>query len=90
MVRTRTHKLIRRPQGQSELYDLRKDPMETRNLYGESSIGSLQQTLQTQLLDHYVNTTGIAPMDKDSRACPPFYPTRTDLVTKDWHQNILD
>jgi arylsulfatase A-like enzyme len=90
MVRTRTHKLIRRPQGQSELYDLRKDPMETRNLYGESSIGSLQQTLQTQLLDHYVNTTGIAPMDKDSRACPPFYPTRTDLVTKDWQQNILD
>jgi hypothetical protein len=43
-----------------------------------------------QLLDHYVNTTGIAPMDKDSRECPPFYPTRDDLLVGNWQQDVLD
>jgi arylsulfatase A-like enzyme len=90
MVRTKTHKLIRRPQGQSELYDLGADPQELRNLCAESSVAAIQQELQLQLLDHYVNTTGIAPMDKDSRECPPFYPTRDDLSVGNWQQEILD
>jgi arylsulfatase A-like enzyme len=90
MVHTRTHKLVRRPQGQSELYDLRNDPWETVNLFGESSISALQHALQAQLLDHFVNTSGVAPMDKDSRLCPPFYPTRTDLPRTGWHGEILD
>lgn len=90
MVRTKTHKLIRRPQGQSEFYDLKEDPQERRNLYGEASVAAIQSTLHEQLLDHYVNTTGIAPMDKDPRDCPPFYPTRTSLAAGKWHNDILD
>jgi arylsulfatase A-like enzyme len=90
MIRSRTHKLIRRPQGQSELYDMRDDPQERRNLYGESSLANAQHALQEQLLDHYLNTTGIAPMDKDPRDCPPFYPTRTDLAVSGWQESILD
>jgi choline-sulfatase len=90
MVRTKTHKLVRRPQGQSELCDFKEDPQERTNLYGEASVATIQSTLHERLLDHYVNTTGIAPMDKDPRDCPPFYPTPTNLAVGNWHNDILD
>ncbi len=90
MVRTRTHKLIVRPQGQGELYHYESDPHEEHNLYGDSSVASVRADLQSKLLDHFVNTTGIAPFDKDSRSSPPFYPTRADIPPPDWQQTILD
>ena len=90
MVRTRTHKLIRRPQGQSELYSYKQDPLELENLYGDGGKAAVQQELQTMLLDRAINTTGIAPMDKDPRDCPPFYQTRTDLTPANWQQELFD
>lgn len=74
-VRTRTHKLISRPNGQSELYDCVADPQLLHNLYGQASVAAQQGELQQRLLNWYINTTGVAPMDKDSRSQPPFYPT---------------
>ncbi|HUN71974.1 MAG TPA: sulfatase-like hydrolase/transferase [Steroidobacteraceae bacterium] len=74
-VRTRTHKLIVRPNGQSELYDCARDPGMRENLFGESSAAAVQAALQARLLNWYVNTSGIAPMDKDGRDPPPYYPT---------------
>lgn len=35
MIRTRDHKLVRRPLERSELYDLRADPQELRNVYDD-------------------------------------------------------
>lgn len=90
MIRTRTHKLIMRPQDECELYSYEKDPREENNLYNDSSVSSIEHDLQKKLLDHYINTTGIAPTDKDPRDCPPFYPTRSDLITSNWQRNILD
>lgn len=89
MVRTRTHKLIVRPQDQSELYDSVRDPGERHNLYGERGVAAVQAQLEAQLLEHFLNTTGIAPRDKDSRACPPFYPTRTDIPEAGWQAHVL-
>ena len=90
MVRTATHKLIVRPQGQGELYDSTADPQERHNLYGDSTLAAVQAALTQQLLDHYINTTGIAPMDKDSRDLPPFYPTPSAITPKQWGETILD
>lgn len=90
MVRTRTHKLVLRPQGQCELYSYKDDPREMNNVYGESGVAGVQAELERKLLYRYINTTGIAPMDKDSRDCPPFYPTRTDLTPAGWQEKILD
>ena len=90
MVRTATHKLIARPQGQSELYDVANDPQERLNLHGDSSVASVQAALTERLLHHYVNTTGIAPMDKDPRDLPPFYPTPPTITPAQWQGNILD
>jgi arylsulfatase A-like enzyme len=74
-VRSATHKLIVRPNGQSELYDCGGDPDMRQNLFGESSVAAVQAALQVRLLHWYVNTSGIAPMDKDGRDTPPYYPT---------------
>lgn len=75
MVRTPEAKLIARPQGQSELYIYANDPQELHNLYGEPGVGKLQTELQEKLMHWYLNTTGIAPMDKDQRGLPAFNET---------------
>lgn len=86
-VRTRQHKLIVRPQGQCELYDCVRDPLLENNLYGSSSVAGLQDTLERKLLYWYVNTTGIAPFDKDQRALPPSEITRR-FPEQDWHEAL--
>lgn len=90
MIRTATHKLVMRPQGQNELYSYPADPEERHNLYGESSVAVVQAELQQKLLEHYINTTGIAPTDKDPRDLPPFYPTNDKLTPNEWQRSVLD
>ncbi len=89
MVRTREAKLIVRPAGQSELYRYATDPHERENLYGERNAAALQQALQERLVHWYINTTGIAPMDKDQRNLPPFYPSRT-APESGWQRKWID
>jgi choline-sulfatase len=87
-VRTRQHKLIVRPQGQCELYDCTSDPMLENNLYGSAGTARLQDQLERKLLYWYVNTTGIAPFDKDQRSLPLSEATRR-FPDQNWH-TILD
>ncbi len=75
MVRTHDYKFVSRPQGQSELYVYKDDPQELHNRFGDRDVAGIQCELQQQLLHWYVNTTGIAPFDKDQRGFPPYYPT---------------
>jgi choline-sulfatase len=75
MVRTPKYKLIVRPAEGGEFYDYSQDPTESHNLYGDRSVSSAQVELERRLLQWYVNTSGVAPMDKDPRELPPFYPT---------------
>jgi len=82
MVRTPEYKLISRPQGQSELYIYKSDPQELHNRYGEASVAAIQSALQERLLHWYLNTSGIAPMDKDQRGFPPFNETPDFPVEK--------
>jgi choline-sulfatase len=77
MVRTRDYKLVSRPQGQSELYIYKDDPFELSNRFGDPAVASVQVEMQQRLLHWYVNTTGIAPKNKDPRDLPPFYPSRS-------------
>lgn len=77
MVRNLEYKLVSRPQGQSELYIYRDDPQEIHNRFGDKDVTDIQFNLQQQLLHWYVNTTGIAPFDKDQRGLPPYYKTPT-------------
>lgn len=89
MVRTHTHKLILRPSGQSELYSYEQDPNELHNLYGDRAVAAVQHELELRLAAWYLNTTGIAPFDKDQRSAPPYYPTH-HFPKEDWHRKIID
>jgi arylsulfatase A-like enzyme len=48
-IRTRRWIYIRYDDGQSELYDLRRDPSELRNLAGKASVASVQSSLGARL-----------------------------------------
>jgi arylsulfatase A-like enzyme len=69
MTRSRTHKYIRRvhPAGH-ELYDLREDPGERRNLYGTQAYSEVERELEHALLEHFVRTGDVLPFEHDSRA----------------------
>lgn len=70
-VRTKTHKLVERPGGQSELYDCVRDPANARNLIDEPSLAAIRHGLHQQLADWYITTSGVPPTDKDPRGLPP-------------------
>jgi choline-sulfatase len=69
-IRTREYKLILRPDGQSELYDLRRDPRELHNVYGTKVYARQQEALRMRLLDWYVRTSDAAPYKQDRRGFP--------------------
>ena len=70
MVRTLTHKLIHRPLGVGELYDLEANPRELHNRYGEPGYAAVQRELEHRLLDWYVRTSDVTPFDEDPRGLP--------------------
>ncbi len=70
MIRTLDWKLILRPDGENELYDLTRDPRELNNLIGQSSFESRRRELESQILKWYVRTSDVAPWKHDPRALP--------------------
>jgi arylsulfatase A-like enzyme len=66
-VRTATHRLVRRPLERSELYDLRRDPDEMLNLHGRADCAEVERELERRLLDWYVHTADVTPLDEDPR-----------------------
>jgi choline-sulfatase len=70
MIRTMTHKLVRRPGGVSELYDLVADPYELDNLWGRPKAAAAQRELERRLLDWFVGTSDAVPHNEDPRGLP--------------------
>jgi choline-sulfatase len=70
MARTARHKLIYRPEGQSELYDMHSDPRELDNLYDDPASASLRGQLERRILDWYVRTADVTSPEIDSREVP--------------------
>ncbi|HOF88736.1 MAG TPA: DUF4976 domain-containing protein, partial [Armatimonadota bacterium] len=70
MIRTLTHKLVRRTNGEHELYDLVSDPLELANVYGQPACADIQRRLQEQMLDWYLHTSDVVPWDEDPRGFP--------------------
>src|SRR6185437_8649704 len=89
-VRTPQHTYIARPGGQSELYDRSKDPLELTNLIDDSAHHRVRDDLQSRLVNWYIDTTGVPPMDKDPRNAPPHPPSRLQPVTPAERERALD
>ena len=74
MIRNLTAKLVYRPLGISELYDLTEDPRELNNLYKSNVLyhTKLKEELQKQLMEWLVQTGDVPPLRNDHRGPPPF------------------
>jgi len=70
MIRTMTHKLIYRAEGLNELYDIRSDPWELENVYGQPGYEGIQGDLERRLLEWYIETSDVTPLDEDPRDLP--------------------
>ena len=62
--------LVARPDGVSELYDLKQDPRELHNLYGNRGYATQQEQLHRRMLDWYIRTADVAPKQHDPRGFP--------------------
>ena len=71
MIRTLTHKLVLRTGGDNELYDLARDPGETRNVYRDPAYEGIARDLRDRLLLWYVETSDVTPWNDDPRGFAP-------------------
>jgi len=74
MMRTLDYKLVRRPLGVSELYDLRADPRELRNIYADPAYADIRVQMEAGLLDWYIRTADVVPVGENPRGLPQFSP----------------
>lgn len=71
-VTTANDKFIARPGGQSELYDRKKNPLETANLIDSSRHHRIRDAMATRLMNRHIATTGVAAPDRDGRDAPGY------------------
>jgi choline-sulfatase len=70
MMKNSTHKLVFRPRGTSELYDLVADPKELINLFNVPSYAIVQNELLLEMLRWIILTGDVTPNDDDDRGLP--------------------
>ena len=71
MIRTATHKLILRPEtGEHELYHLAADPGEERNRFDDPAFTDIQAHLKERLLEWFIQTSDVTPLNEDPRGLP--------------------
>ena len=68
MVRTHTHKYVRRLYEKDELYDLQSDPMELNNQIDNPNFNGVLSTLKERLLTFYLETGDVVRHQTDRRS----------------------
>ena len=67
MLRTKTHKLVKRLYDEDELYDLEKDPGERVNCIADPACADVLMRLERRMLQFYLETSDVVPSDRDRR-----------------------
>ncbi len=67
MCRTAEHKYVRRFYERDELYDLKADPRETRNVIDDPGYQDVLASLKERMLQWYMETSDVVPHETDSR-----------------------
>jgi choline-sulfatase len=70
MLRDNRFKLVYRPSGNGEFYDLASDPRETRNRWNDPVLAPEKDRLQARLTAWLVQTSDVIPFDPDPRDFP--------------------
>jgi hypothetical protein len=53
------------------LYDLENDPLELTNVYDDPAYQSTRMRMEQTMLDWYIHTSDVVPVDEDPRGLPP-------------------
>lgn len=69
-IRTRVDKLVLRPAGESEQYDLQRDPRELHNVFHDRSYAGRREEIRARMLDWYIRTSDAVPFERDDRSLP--------------------
>lgn len=67
MLRTKEWKLVSRVNGKDELYDLKADPQELQNLFGQAGTEAVTADLKSKQLLWLMQTADVVPFDYDKR-----------------------
>jgi hypothetical protein len=67
MCRTRDFKYVRRLYESDELYDLRKDPAEQKNVIDDPAYADTLGALKERMLQFLFETSDVTPFDPDVR-----------------------
>ena len=70
MVRNGTHKLVYRPAGVCELYDLVLDEHELNNVYDDSKYLHYRIELEKHMMEWLIRTGDVPPLRNDPRKPP--------------------
>ena len=70
MARNVNYKLAYRPEGVSELYDLKKDQRELNNVYMNKDYAEVVRQMESDLLRWMVETGDVTPLIEDNRGLP--------------------
>mmetsp|Transcript_24151 Transcript_24151/g.26816 ORF Transcript_24151/g.26816 Transcript_24151/m.26816 type:complete len:511 (+) Transcript_24151:24-1556(+) len=70
MIRKMDYKMVYRPLGVNELYDIKKDPRELNNVYNDPTYITQRAELLEELLEWYLLTGDVTPLDEDPRGLP--------------------
>ena len=63
MQRYKNWKLVVRTNGQNELYDMKKDPLEAHNLYGLPEYKAVQDEMTAKMLTWLIHSSDVVPKD---------------------------
>ncbi|MEM7537085.1 MAG: sulfatase-like hydrolase/transferase [Chloroflexota bacterium] len=69
-MKSMSHRLVYRPTGTCELYDVQTDPQELNNLYGQVDVADVQQSMESEMLRWLVQTSDVTPFETDPRGLP--------------------
>lgn len=84
MIRNVSAKLVYRPLGISELYDLSEDPRELSNIFDTDS--NLRNDLMSRLMAWFVSTGDVPPLRNDPRGVPS-YP---EYITAETCRDVME
>ena len=89
MARNAHWKIVYRPNGVSELYDVVLDPRELANLWNMPNVQGTKQAMMMGILEWFVLTSDVTPLKEDPRGVPPAPAPSTSGHTKFNHSISL-
>jgi choline-sulfatase len=89
VMRTADFKLVLRPDGDSELYDLSVDARELDNVYNRAPYRDQQAKMESRMLAWYARTAGVVVGPRDDRSLPVYPQSCARRRWPSWVERVM-